>query len=610
MRQRGVAMGLSLIVAACGAVPDGESLGEQSGSIVNGTDDRFNISQTSTTVRELSKAVFGVLHRSKVVQNADGTYHLDDSPIQSNLCAGERFAGERAKAQCTAWLIAPDLAATAAHCLTEYTSIDIVRFVLGFDDSSPYAPNYANIPAENVFTATAEVYRSFDTMVVRLDHPAPATAKPFRISSLDLATAGIPQNQIAVTAIGAQLGLPLKYSAAGTIRSVDGTPPFVSFDTSLDMVAGNSGSPVLDATTNLAYGVFNSGSQDLTWDPAQGCNRWAVCDPIYSYCREIAQPMLPVRPLTLPAGAPLDETYDLFGRFTTGAPSVIGASDGNEYIFITGEDRRLYYRTRVSGTLGPWQEVPGGGLSPSGPGVAEYRGALYLYVRGTDNQLYYTTLTLSTGAWLGYWVWMPAPTYAYSPPYGVIDSPGVLSTRFEGYNYVDEDLTVFVRGPSNRLFTNTFKYRTWIDPYAPYQAWAGWTLLTGSSASAPRAVARPSGNGYVFTRTADGTLEMRQYINCGGDVLGGCFTAETPVPNAPLTSSEPGTISFESSYWLMVRGKADDIVYYVNGNDQGGFDGSWSALHSGRSFAGPTGSVQDGIWWLYTTGADGRVNRY
>src|SRR6476469_6859300 len=103
MTQRGLAFGLSLIVAACGAAPEGESVATQGESMINGTDDRYNISQTSSTVRELSKAVFGVVHRSKVVQNSDGTYHLDDSPAQSNLCAGERFAGEHAKAQCTAW---------------------------------------------------------------------------------------------------------------------------------------------------------------------------------------------------------------------------------------------------------------------------------------------------------------------------------------------------------------------------------------------------------------------------------------------------------------------------------------------------------------------------
>jgi V8-like Glu-specific endopeptidase len=611
MRLRGTVLGLSLFVCACEGAGTGEGVDDVSRSIINGTDDRVEISQTSPTVQTIAKAVLGIFPASGVVQNADGTYHINDFPTQPSLCANERFASEHSKAGCTGFLIAPDLALTAGHCVDEYSSISLIRFVLGFDDSSGLGPSYANVPAENVFTATVKIYDTSDTAVLRLDHAAPSTAKPFRISSLDLSTAGTPTTKIPVAAIGAPLGLPMKYASNATIKYIDPAPPSFTFDTSLDMEVGNSGSPLFDPTSNLTYGVFTNGDLDTAWDPVALCYRWLTCDPSVGYCREIGRPVLPVAPLIQPAGSPLDPTYDLFGRFTIGSPSAIGASDGNEYIFITGEDQRLYYRVRTSAGLGPWQEVPGSGLSPSAPNVAEYRGLLYLYVRGTDNNLYYTYRTLSTGSWIGYWVAMPQPADPFDPPYGVIDSPGVLSTRFEGRNYVDEDLTVFVRGPSNRLFTNTYKYRTWSGNYPPYQGWAGWTLLMGSPASAPRAVARPGGIGYLFFRSADGTLHMREYFTCTVTYVGGCFLAtELTVPSGPLTNSEPGTIAFANSYWLMVRGKDDDEVYYINGNDQGGFDGSWGVLNSGRAFSGPSGSVYGGIWWLYTKGADGRPYRY
>jgi V8-like Glu-specific endopeptidase len=611
---RGTVLGLSLLVCACEGSGEEGAVDQVSRSIINGTDDRVEISQASTGVQEVAKAALGAFYTGLVVQNADGTYHLNDTPSQPGLCADQRFASEHSKAQCSASLIAPDLALTAGHCLDDYASLTSLRFVLGYNDASGFGPSYANIPAQNVFSATAKIYDTGDIAVVRLDHAAPSTAKPFRISNLDLTTAGIPSTRIPVAAIGAPLGLPLKYASNGLIKSIDSIsiPPYFTFDTNLDLQAGNSGSPLFDPTSNLTYGIFTNGDLDTAWDPTAGCYRWLTCDPNVGYCREIGKPALPVAPFTQPAGSPLDPTYDLFGRFTIGSPYAIGASDGNEYVFITGENNRLYYRVRTpSAGLGPWQEVPGGGLSPSGPSVAEYRGLLYLYVRGTDNNLYLTYLTLSTGSWVGYWIAMPQPTYPFSPAYGVIDSPGVLSTRFQGSNYVDEDLTVFVRGPSDRLFTNTYKYRTWQGNYPPYQGWAGWTLLVGSPNSAPRAVTRPGGQGYLFFRSADGTLHMRQYFTCAVTFYGGCFAGnEITVPPGPLTNSEPGTIAFDNDYWLMVRGKDDDEVYYIDGNNQGGFNGSWGVLNSGKAFSGPTGSVYGGIWWLYTKAADGRPYRY
>jgi len=122
MRLRGTVLGLSLFVCACEGAGTGEGVDDVSRSIINGTDDRVEISQTSPTVQTIAKAVLGIFPASGVVQNADGTYHINDFPTQPSLCANERFASEHSKAGCTGFLIAPDLALTAGHCVFQFNS--------------------------------------------------------------------------------------------------------------------------------------------------------------------------------------------------------------------------------------------------------------------------------------------------------------------------------------------------------------------------------------------------------------------------------------------------------------------------------------------------------
>ena len=56
--------------------------------------------------------------------------------------------------------------------------------------------------------------------------------------------------------------------------------------------------------------------------------------------------------------------------------------------FVRGTDNRIYLN-RLRGFLwSGWSEVPGGGLTPSGPAATSYRSHIYLFVRGTDNAIY------------------------------------------------------------------------------------------------------------------------------------------------------------------------------------------------------------------------------
>lgn len=617
IRRAGLAAAWLCVASSCGGIPepDGSPPATLAPEItrveqpsINGADDRVNISAAPAAAKELAKGILSVHYRGNVVQNTDGTYKLlSTGPV--GLCSGERFASEIPRAQCSAFLIAPDLVATAKHCIRGYTAIDVVRFVWGFHDSSGLGPDFTKVPAANVFTPVEVVYEpasSLDVIVLRVDHPAPGFTKPFRISPTNIETATVPP-KIPVTAMGFPLGLPMKYAPNGFIQNATWR-----FDTSLDIQSGNSGSAIFDAATFDVYGVLTSGADDVVHDAVGQCGRYYRCPPQYTYCREIGDNAFGMRAHVQPAGTALD-AYDLYGKFAVGAPATASASDGKEYVVITSDDGKLYWRSKSSSAapFTAWQEVPGNGRSLSAPAVTESRSLLYVLSRGSDNQLYYTSLNLTNGAWAGAWTLVPAPpSTQFWPPYEVADAPTAFSLRTvqSWNNFTTDSLVMMVRASSGRVFSKTFSVQT-ASNGSVTQGWGDWGLIWTGVSNPPR-VAMPGEKVFVFARTTAGTVQRRTFYNCPTSPAG-CWDGTTVNVDAPVTRSEPGAISFgNGTYWLLVRG-ADDQIYKRDGDAAGAYSGSWTALYpGGRTFAGPTGTRAWGTWWLYTAGADKRIYRY
>jgi len=76
-------------------------------------------------------------------------------------------------------------------------------------------------------------------------------------------------------------------------------------------------------------------------------------------------------------------------------PSGPGATvyQGKSFLFVRGTDNRIYQNLLTNNSWSGWSEVPGGGLTPSNPGATVYQNRLFLFVRGTDNRIYQNRLT-------------------------------------------------------------------------------------------------------------------------------------------------------------------------------------------------------------------------
>jgi hypothetical protein len=58
-------------------------------------------------------------------------------------------------------------------------------------------------------------------------------------------------------------------------------------------------------------------------------------------------------------------------------------------LFVRGTDDRIYQNKLHRSTWSGWSELPGGGLTPSGPAAARFgEDDLYVFVRGTDHGIY------------------------------------------------------------------------------------------------------------------------------------------------------------------------------------------------------------------------------
>jgi V8-like Glu-specific endopeptidase len=264
----------SLAVPACAgiAAPDRD---QASGSqpVVFGTDNRIEYGAIRDgNQRRLADATAALFDLSAVncANGSDGggkadactlstsPYRVGATPTGSRpLCQGVPFRNQPTGAFCTAFLIAPDLLATAGHCVCNFgvgagcPVCTGVRVVYGFNADASGQTVATTIPSSDVYTCTGSptgVYTDTeDWAVMRMDRVVSN-----RIPLIVQYAGALVDGELAV--IGHPDGLPLKFARDGWIRANDASDQ-VNFGSSADAFAGNSGSPVVNLLTGVAMGI-------------------------------------------------------------------------------------------------------------------------------------------------------------------------------------------------------------------------------------------------------------------------------------------------------------------------------------------------------------------
>jgi V8-like Glu-specific endopeptidase len=257
-------------LTACGVASEGgdEPVTTIESPVVFGTDNRVENSPVQNArYRALANATAALIDDINVT-SAGGTYSIrpifstfDDveTATSSNrpLCPGVFSAGQARRARCTAFLIGPNLFATAGHCMNcradGVCEVPYRMVVFNFDTAHTDAGGIITVPETDVYVV--------DGTPVGIDNFTTTDWAVFRVNRLvkghtpltpQLSGVGTSRGELAIA--GHPDMVPLKLARDGWVK-VDSPLDKITFFTSLDAFAGNSGSPVVDFTTGVVLGI-------------------------------------------------------------------------------------------------------------------------------------------------------------------------------------------------------------------------------------------------------------------------------------------------------------------------------------------------------------------
>ena len=240
--------------------------------VIYGTDDRTDIfPMPAGANRDDVDSVVALFSAGSITDNGNGTSTLSTQNFgtANNLCAGERFRDQPTGAFCSGFLVAPDVIATAGHCINA-GNVTTVRFVFGFRmrnaTTAETVINNSEIYRGVSIIGRQEVSNGPDWALVRIDR----AVTNHRIAAIR--RSGKIGDTQTVHVIGHPSGLPTKFAGGAVVRS---NTPAAFFVANLDTYGGNSGSPVFNSDNHQVEGILVRGEADFT---AQGnCMVSLVC---------------------------------------------------------------------------------------------------------------------------------------------------------------------------------------------------------------------------------------------------------------------------------------------------------------------------------------------
>ena len=190
--------------------------------VVYGTDDRQDLfAVKSKKVRGVADAVAALVKAADLRATAGG-FELRTTSYQEEfeLCGNEPFVGQPLGCFCSGFLVAPDVIATAGHCVKSAADLAGLRFVFGFRMKDAAVANTTFGP-DDVYEGKEIIGRQMvgdgpDWALVRLKRAVVGR------TPLAVRTSGKIGSKQGVFVIGHPNGLPAKYAPKAKVR--DNTP--------------------------------------------------------------------------------------------------------------------------------------------------------------------------------------------------------------------------------------------------------------------------------------------------------------------------------------------------------------------------------------------------
>jgi V8-like Glu-specific endopeptidase len=235
---------------------------------VFGTDDRKEATD-ATGFKDYVRATAVMVHKSNFYDNRIYGNTLRERLANifgtKNFDPNVKFLDQPAIAQCTGFLIAPDILVTAGHCILDMNTAKDYYWVFDYTNEMQYnsKEKYLTVKPENIFSvidvlAAEENNNSYlsntDYAVLRLNKKS--TRRPYRFR-----TSGSVSEETRVYTVGTPTGLPLKLSENSKV--IDNEPE-TWFMSDTDVFPGNSGGPIFDPAGWIEGILVRTAAQTLS----------------------------------------------------------------------------------------------------------------------------------------------------------------------------------------------------------------------------------------------------------------------------------------------------------------------------------------------------------
>lgn len=248
--------------------------------VIYGEDNRKDVFESRDSVLvELSRSTAAMIGTQNLKAARGGEIEISAGTLESRgICQKERFSQQISAADCSGFLVAPNVLVTAGHCIK--TQYDCSNNKWVFDYKVDHSEQGSiNVPSSSVYSCKKIIARSLDQTtkddwaVIELNREV-KDRKP-----LTFRRTGKIRKGTSIAVIGHPTGLPTKIADGAKVRS-HAAKFFVA---NLDTYGGNSGSAVFNLKTGEVEGILVRGENDYVYDHNLGCQVSNQCSD--SGCR-------------------------------------------------------------------------------------------------------------------------------------------------------------------------------------------------------------------------------------------------------------------------------------------------------------------------------------
>jgi hypothetical protein len=244
--------------------------------VIYGNDNRVEVFEATLNQQKVAKSVAVLIPNERIQKNDSKKFDLSQSPLSETrkLCPEVKFQKQPVAGNCSGFLIAPDIIATAGHCASYENVCEDYKWVFDFAVDKDTKKAGLNLSSDSVYkckkviSATIARDLGLDYGLIQLDRKVTGRVP------LDLRLTKRIEDKAPLYTVGFPLGLPMKVADGAKVRSNDRD---LFFDSNLDTFFGSSGSPVINALTGVVEGILVEGETDFVPNYSRGCSEIKLC---------------------------------------------------------------------------------------------------------------------------------------------------------------------------------------------------------------------------------------------------------------------------------------------------------------------------------------------